>query len=71
MPCSGGLGDRVHTALASVGVTPERVGRWLGRECGCRERVAKLNQLGTWARRILAGKRERAREYLDAILSGE
>lgn len=51
-----GLGDRVEQALRLVGVTPERVSRWLGRECGCEDRKQKLNQLGAWVARIFSGK---------------
>jgi hypothetical protein len=63
------LGDHVHDALAAVGVTPERVARWLGGTCGgCDERRQRLNALGAWAARWAAGKREKAREWLDQIL---
>lgn len=63
------LGDRVQQALASVGVTDELVRRWLG-ECCCQERKERLNQLDLWARRIVAGKMERAVEYLKGITGG-
>lgn len=41
-----GLGDMVSTGLAAVGITPERVSKVLGRPCGCKERAAKLNEIG-------------------------
>ena len=41
-----GLGDRVAAGLAAVGITAERVSKALGRPCGCKERQAKLNELG-------------------------
>lgn len=41
-----GLGDMVSAGLAAVGITPERVSKVLGRPCGCKERAAKLNELG-------------------------
>lgn len=41
-----GLGDRVASALAAIGVTKERVSKALGRPCGCAKRQAKLNELG-------------------------
>jgi len=44
------------------------VGRWLGGACGCEGRRDRLNALGAWARRVLAGKREQAVEYLDRII---
>lgn len=62
------LGDAVHAALSAVGVTPERVERWLGRPCGCDERREKLNRLTAWARRIVAGRTERAADYLATMM---
>lgn len=41
-----GLGDMVSAGLAAVGITPERVSKVLGRPCGCKDRAAKLNELG-------------------------
>ena len=41
-----GLGDRVASALAAIGITKERVSKALGRPCGCAKRQAKLNDLG-------------------------
>lgn len=43
------LGDKVEAALKAVGVTKERVSKWLGRPCNCDERKQKLNQLSEWA----------------------
>lgn len=43
------LGDAVKKALEGVGVTTERVSRWLGRPCDCEERRLKLNALSEWA----------------------
>lgn len=62
------LGDLVHDTLAAVGVTPERVERWLGAPCRCRERQERLNALGAWARRLWVGKEEDARDYLGRIM---
>jgi len=45
-PARPGLGDMVSAGLAAVGITPERVSKALGRPCGCKERAAKLNELG-------------------------
>ena len=63
-----GLRDAIEPALSAVGITPERVEKWLGVPCGCKERREKLNRLGHWARRILSGKTERAGEFLGQIL---
>lgn len=43
------IGDHVESALSSVGITKERVSRWLGAPCNCPARQAKLNKLGHWA----------------------
>jgi hypothetical protein len=62
-----GLGDLLASALKIVGITEERVSRWIGGPCGCKERQDKLNSLTTWARRVISGKRENAVEYLDQL----
>ena len=62
------LGDAIESALGLIGVTPERVESWLGGPCGCEERKQKLNSLDYWTRRVLSGKIEKAREYLDSII---
>lgn len=41
-----GLGDRVASALAAVGITPRLVERVTGRPCGCKKRAAALNAVG-------------------------
>lgn len=63
-----GLGDVVAAALSIVGVTEDRVTRWLGRPCNCKRRKEKLNALGIWATRVLTGRREKAVEYLDEMI---
>lgn len=64
------LGDRIHAALSAVGLTPESVSAFVGAECGCRDRIDRLNALDRWARRVVAGKTERAVEYLKSITEG-
>lgn len=66
-----GLGDHVERALASLGITSERVTRFLGEPCGCHERREKLNQLGAWARMTLSGKVSSVREYLEELIGGK
>jgi hypothetical protein len=61
----------VEQALTVVGITKERVERWLGRPCGCTARKEKLNALGSWAKRILKGNTKSAKKYLKAIMNGE
>jgi hypothetical protein len=65
-----GWGDRLEGALSYVGVTKERVEKWLGQNCGCTERQEKLNDLGRWVRRALLGKDpvNQSKQYLEEIL---
>ena len=65
------LGDRVAYALSIVGITEDRVTRWIGAPCGCARRREKLNQIDRWARRILRGHVEKAEQYLEEITSEE
>lgn len=68
----------MQAALEAIGITDARVQRWLGRDCsGCKRRKEKLNQLHSWAKRVVSGRiaseaNERrlakAREYLNELL---
>jgi hypothetical protein len=49
------LGDQVESVLSTVGITKERVSRWLGRPCNCPARQEKLNKLGNWAASFAKG----------------
>lgn len=62
------LGDTIHAALVTIGITPGRVERWVG-NCGCEERKKKLNSLDRWARRVMSGKVSQAKEYLERLMS--
>ena len=62
------LGDVVESALEKVGITKDRVEEWMGRPCKCDVRRQKLNSIDHWARRVLAGYTNKAKEYLDQIL---
>lgn len=66
-----GLGDAIHRALEVVGVTPDRVERLVGGPCGCDRRQEQLNSLGRWATRVLRGKVDKAKEYLEEILNAD
>ncbi len=68
-PAQLGLGDAVERGLSLVGVTRERVERWLGRPCGCKERREKLNLLGSLARRAISGKIEGVKGIVDRLLA--
>lgn len=63
------LGDRIESALSSVGITSERIERWLGMPCNCGGRKQKLNRLDAWATRIVSGCTEKAVYYLETLLS--
>lgn len=73
------LGDRVQSALSTVGITQARVTTWLGNCGGCPDRQERLNQLSDWAedtallalgqakRRLLTliGQHDEARQIID------
>lgn len=61
------LGDAIESALTKLGITKERVSHWLGRPCHCDERQEKLNALSIWAKRVLKGKTQQAKEYLETL----
>jgi hypothetical protein len=64
-----GLGDLIESALSTAGITKQRVERWLGRPCRCKERQEKLNQLGWWAVDVVKGKRTNPTEDLLNLLA--
>jgi len=65
------LGDMIQEALSFVGITQERVSKWLGRPCNCQERVQKLNLISIWAKRVLSGKTDNAEKYLNQMIDEE
>lgn len=65
---SRGLGDEIEQAIRLLGISPERIERWIGVPCGCEERKQKLNVLGAWAWRVVQGRTEKAITYLEQIL---
>ncbi len=67
---SSELGDVIHSALSQLGITGDRVTRWVGKPCGCEERREKLNSLSRWAKRVVAGKVGHAVAYLEDIIDG-
>ena len=62
------LGDSVKRGLELLGITQQRVEGWLGEPCNCQERIEKLNQLDTICRRVIKGKIESGRFYLNQLL---
>lgn len=65
---TSGLGHLIEHALTVVGITKERVEHWIGTPCRCSERIDRLNALGYWARRVIAGKIDGANKYLESLL---
>jgi hypothetical protein len=63
------LGDLIESALTKVGITHERVERWLGRPCGCEERREKLNQIHAWAKSVISGRSLYPKKHLDGIVN--
>lgn len=62
------LSERITEALGIIGITDARVSKLLGRACKCPERRETLDRLEAWAKRVVGGKIEKAREYLENIL---
>jgi hypothetical protein len=63
------LGDKVESALNMLGIDKELAERWLGPECGCEERKIKLNLIGQWASRTLAGTLKDAKAKFLQVVS--
>lgn len=63
------LGDIIASALKTIGVDSGKMESWIGAPCGCEERQEKLNSLSLWAKRVMAGKVEMAKEHLQRITS--
>tara|TARA_R110000824_G_scaffold172434_1_gene350270 strand:+ start:8958 stop:9386 length:429 start_codon:yes stop_codon:yes gene_type:complete len=70
-PPKRGLGDKVETALTSIGFTSELVEKWMGRPCNCSRRKNKLNQLSAWASRVVSGNSEDATKHLEEMIGEE
>lgn len=65
------VGTVIERALSSIGITSEKVEKFLGRPCGCKRRRDKLNQLSNWAFRVIRGSEPAPRESLDKMIEGE
>lgn len=63
------VGSNIAKALETIGVTPERVSTWIGAPCGCVERKEKLDALGAWASRVVSGKVEGMKSFLERLIS--
>lgn len=62
------LGDAVEALLSSVGITEERVTKWIGRPCGCKGRQERLNKISRWAKMYTKKKTRRAKKALKKLL---
>lgn len=63
------LGDAVESALTSLGITSERVEKWLGRPCRCRERKRKLNRLDEWVTNLFSSQdKDKAKADFDKLV---
>ena len=62
------LGDAVESLLSTIGITKERVSKWLGGPCGCEERKQRLNRFGEWVKRAVTGGSE-AKESLERMIN--
>jgi hypothetical protein len=67
------LGDIVHHALASVGITELFVASWLGRSggggCGCDGRRRRLNDLSRWAKRFVSGRADELGKMKEVLVN--
>lgn len=63
------LGDQVSSALAIIGITEDRVTKWIGQPCGCPERREKLNKLSEWAQSALESSADAAKASLQKLMS--
>jgi hypothetical protein len=50
------FGDLAEKTLSAVGITKDRVEKWIGPECGCKERQDKMNRFGQWLKKKIAGE---------------
>lgn len=67
---SNGLGDWIESTLTTVGITSERVEKWLGKPCRCRERKEKLNRFSKWISNLLSGEpTSKAKEEFDTMVN--
>lgn len=65
------LGDHIEQALTKVGITKQRVSKWLGRDCGCAARQEKLNNLSRWAKTAIHEAYESAKQTFDTLVGTE
>lgn len=63
------IGDQIEQALTAVGITSDRVSKFIGRPCGCHERKERLNRLYAWAIRVMGGHVEEGKKDIEEMLN--
>ncbi len=66
------FGDHVKSALDLMGITQDRVKRYLGTSCySCVERQRRLNRVGQWCRQALLGEAPQVKRMFEEVLGGK
>lgn len=65
------LGDWTERGISAMGITQERVTKWLGSCGGCEKRKQALNRLGAYIHRFVAGDQSAAAELIVEIERAE
>lgn len=61
------IGDHLYSFFQRIGVTEERVMKWLNSQCRCKERQQKLNDLDRLVRQSVKLTIEQAKHYLHVM----
>lgn len=64
----GPVGNTVRAALGMIDTPVEQVERWLDLPAACSDVDQKLNQIGEWARRVVTGERDNAKQILATMI---
>lgn len=63
-----GLGDAVEAALSFVGITPDRVKKLIGKDCGCQKRKEWMNRIRLWGKQAVKdGDKDEATKYFEQM----
>jgi len=65
------LGDQAAAVLKTLGITPERVTAWLGRDCRCKARQDRWNMWGQWLARWGREMPEQSKALLEQLMREE
>jgi hypothetical protein len=58
----------LESALKAVGITSERMERWIGKPCGCKERKERMNLLGTCLKLVALRRTDEAKKCFEDLL---